>query len=400
MGCGSCSSGTCGSSPAGCKNNGHCKSGGCNKLNVFDWLGNMDVPSYMAKFNIVEVRFKGSRKMFFRNSMNLDLTTGDAVVVEMDTGYDLGHISLSGELVRLHLKKYNLHEDDDSIKKILRIAGPRDIEKWQEAKALEKTTLPRARQHAISLGLKMKLSDVEYQGDKRKVTFYYTAEERVDFRELIKRFAEEFKVKIEMKQIGYRQEASRLGGIGSCGRELCCSTWLTDFKLVNTSAARYQNLSLNPLKLSGQCGRLKCCLNYELDTYMEALRDFPENDNVVLLTEVGTARVQKTDILKRVMWFSYEGPDASNWRMVNVDRVNEILAMNKKGVKPAELSEIVIAPRVKDEVLDYKDVVGQDSITRMSDNSNRKRKKKKRKPGGPPAAAGQGPRPPRPVVKK
>ena len=270
MGCGSCGTGG-GCSPKGCKNNGTCNTGGCNKLNVYDWLGDMETPVGYKPFNIVEVRFKGSRKEFYKNDSNLELFTGDGVVVQSDNGNDYGHVSLSGELVRLQLKKYGVDPESNNMFKIYRRANEKDTEKYDELKAKEPATLERARTIALELKLHMKLSDIEFQGDGRKVVFFYTAEERVDFRELIKRFAEEFKVRIEMKQIGYRQEAARLGGIGSCGRELCCSTWLTDFKLVNTSAARFQNLSINMLKLSGQCGRLKCCLNFELDTYPEGM---------------------------------------------------------------------------------------------------------------------------------
>lgn len=317
---------------SGCNNNGACGTGGCNKMNVFDWLSNMEMP-VEDKFNVVEVRFKNGRKDFYRNTERLQLTTGDAVIVESQTGHHLGHVSLQGELVRLQMQKKKVANDDE-IKKIYRIAHQRDLEKFEEIKKRDNPTLYRAREIIKQYKLAMKLSDVEYQADNTKATFFYSAEDRVDFRELIKQLAAEFKVRVEMRQISLRQEAGRLGGIGVCGRELCCSTWLSDFKNVATSAARYQNLSLNPSKLSGQCGRLKCCLNYELETYMEALKFIPEVETP-LLTEQGEARLQKTDIFRRIMWFGYK--EDNNWYPLNVDRVNEILQMNKEGKKPATL---------------------------------------------------------------
>jgi len=387
MGCGSCSSGG-GCSPAGCKNNGTCLTNGCSKLDVYDWLSNMDMPANYKAFNIVEVKFKGSRKDFYINHENLYVENGELIVTETATGgYDVGHISLTGELVRMQIKKKHLRLEDIT-KKIIRRATPADVDKWKAAKDLEWETMHKARTLAIALGLSMKLSDVDYQGDKTKATFYYTAEGRVDFRELIKKMAETFRIRIEMRQIGMRQEASRLGGIGSCGRELCCSTWLTDFKTVSTSAARYQNLSLNTLKLAGQCGKLKCCLNYELDTYMDALKDIPD-DVERLETIRGTARLQKTDIFKRLMWFSY--PKDDNWIPVAINRVREIQKLNKEGNKPEDLRdeavELEAAPVAK--ALDYENVVGQDSITRLDErkNNNNRRKKKKSSNNRPQQAA-------------
>lgn len=375
MGCNSCSSGG-GCVPAGCKSNGSCMTGGCGKLDVYDWLGGMTLPAMYKAFNIIEVRFKGSRKEYFRNNDNTYVEQGEIVVVEGNQGgYDVGHVTLTGELVRMQLKKKNITEDSDKIRKFYRKATEKDIEKWTESKNLEKDTMYKARTIAGSLGLSMKLSDVDFQGDKSKATFFYTAEGRVDFRELIKRLADEFKVRIEMRQIGMRQEASRLGGIGACGRELCCSTWLTDFKTVSTAAARYQNLAINTLKLAGQCGKLKCCLNYELDSYMDALKDFPENVTH-LKTEKGVARLQKTDIFKRVMWFSYS--DETNWTPLHIDRVKEIHQMNQDGITPTDLSEFALELEEKHvvEVLDYKNVVGQDSLTRMDDKFKKKSKSK------------------------
>jgi len=342
----------------------------------------MELPSSYKPFNIIEVRFKGSRKEFYRNEDNFELFTGDPVVVQREMGSDIGFVSLKGELVRLQLKKYNVDPDGPQVFKILRKASERDSERYDELKAKEVPHLERARTLAMSLGLKMKLSDIEIQADGKKVVFFYTAEERVDFRELIKAFAEEFRMRIEMKQIGYRQEAARLGGIGSCGRELCCSTWLTDFKVVNMSAARYQNLSINMLKLSGQCGRLKCCLNYELDTYLEALEEFPSGDRVRLDTESGHAYSQKVDILKRQMWFAYEGD--SNWIALGLDRVNEIIALNKEGKKGPRLQETAEGSRAMQKALDAEDIISDNSLTRMvekeSKEGNRRRKNKGNKP--------------------
>ena len=391
MGCSSCSTKTGDISP-GCKNNGTCGTSGCNKLNVYDWLSDMELPEGQKPFNIVEVRFKGSRKEFFRNGEYLPLKTGDVVAVEGNPGHDIGTVSLAGELVRFQLKLNGLEEDSPLIKALYRLAKPADIEKWDAVKAMEVETMYRARSIALNLNLKMKLSDVEYQGDGKKATFFYTADERVDFRELIKRLADQFKVRVEMRQIGMRQEASRLGGIGSCGRELCCSTWLTDFKIVSTSAARYQNLSLNPLKLAGQCGKLKCCLNYELDSYMDAIRDIPDS-NTRLETQKGYAFHRKTDIFKRMMWFAYQSEpgegaaSADAWVALPVDRVKEIIQLNKQGQKPAELSDYT-ETSVYEKPLDYADVVGQDSLTRMMD----KKKKKKGEGTGQPDAGQRQPR--------
>jgi cell fate regulator YaaT (PSP1 superfamily) len=300
---------------------------------------------------------------------------GDVVAVEGSPGHDIGMVSVVGELVRLQMKKKNIDSQSPGIKKIYRKAKQNDIDKWREAQEAETPTMFRAREIALDLKLQMKISDVEYQGDKMKATFYYTAEDRVDFRELIKKYAEEFKVRVEMRQIGARQEAGRLGGIGSCGRELCCSTWLTDFRTVNTSAARYQQLSLNPLKLAGQCGKLKCCLNYELEMYMEALRDFPSQE-VKLETEKGMAFHQKTDIFKRVAWYAYAG-EFDKAIPITVDRAKEIIALNQQGIKPPELKSEIQIQEEKQEAKkpDYENVVGQDSITRF----DRKKKRKKRR---------------------
>jgi len=337
MACSSCGTGGCGTKKdgkvGGCRNNGTCGTGGCNKMNVFDWLSNMDLPT-QQKFDIVELRFKGGRKDFFRNSNYLDLTTGDYVVVDAGGGYHIGEVALQGELVRLQMLKKKVKATDD-IKGIYRIASEKDMEKFRDAQHREMTTLFRTRQIIEELQLKMKLSDIEYQADNTKATFYYSADERVDFRELIKLLAAEFKIRVEMRQISLRQEAARLGGIGSCGRELCCSTWMTDFKSVSTAAARYQNLSLNPAKLSGQCGRLKCCLNYELETYLDALVDIPKVEKP-LQTENGEAHLQKTDIFKKILWFSYD--TESTWFPLPANKVKLYLALNEQGKLAPALS--------------------------------------------------------------
>ena len=376
MGCGSCSSGGgCGTKVGGCKSNGGCSTGGCNRLNVFDWLSDMELPTSFEEFDIVEVRFKGGRKDFFRNTNQLPLITGEPVVVEVPNGQHIGYVSLKGELVRLQMLKKKV-DNNEEIKGIIRVATEKDLEKLETVQGLENGTMYRGRQIIQELQLKMKLSDVEYQADRSKATFYYSAEDRVDFRELIKKLADEFKIRVEMRQISLRHEAGRLGGIGSCGRELCCSTWLSDFKSVSTTAARYQNLSLNPSKLSGQCGRLKCCLNYELETYMEALKDIP-TVNRPLATQKGDAFLQKTDIFKKVMWFGFKGDN--NWHPVPVARVREIQEMNSKGQQPESLIEAVKEPTTKE--LLAAQVEG--SLERLDDKfKSGKKKKKKKKPAG------------------
>lgn len=374
MGCASCGTDS-GGQPKGCKNNGTCGTDGCNKLTVFDWLSNMALPNQQEPFLAVEVRFKNGRKHFYNNEHKLTLQIGDVVATETSPGHDIGIVTLTGELVKVQMKKKNVTETVVQLPKIYRKASQKDIDIWQECRSKEEAIQKRSREIAIALGLKMKISDIEYQGDGSKITFYYTAEERVDFRQLIKEFAQTFHTRIEMKQIGFRQEASRLGGIGSCGRELCCSTWLTDFRSVNTAAARYQQLSLNPQKLAGQCGKLKCCLNYELDTYMEALKEFPKLE-VKLVTEKGKAQCQKIDIFKGLMWYAYE-EQGMTWHELQVEKVNEIIALNKKGKTPNSLEEYAIEKTTKEEEL-YNNVVGQDSLTRFDEpkKNNRKRRNK------------------------
>lgn len=376
MACNNCSSGAKDGAPKGCNNNGSCGTESCNKLTVFDWLSNMSLPQGQETFGIVEVRFKNGRKDFYRNSEKLTLSMGDVVATEASPGHDVGIISLVGELVKVQMKKKNVTIEGE-LPKVYRKASQKDIDIWTEAQRREEPVRMRARELAIALNLEMKISDVEFQGDGSKATFYYTANDRVDFRQLIKDFAREFSIRVEMKQVGFRQEAARLGGIGSCGRELCCSTWLTDFRSVNTSAARYQQLSLNPQKLAGQCGKLKCCLNYELDTYLDALSDFPDLETK-LKTEKGNANCQKVDIFKGLMWFCYED-NPSHWYTLKVEQVKEILTLNKANKKVASIEEFEVEV-IDDEPKNFQNVVGQDSLNRFdkpkkSNNRNKKKKK-------------------------
>ena len=366
-GCNTCNSGG-DSKVAGCKNNGLCSSGGCNKLNSFDWLVDMSLP-LDERFDVVEVRFKNGKKEFFRNIKKFPLYNGDAVIVDVPNGHHLGFISLQGELVRLQMMKKKV-ENNDQIRDIYRLATEKDIQKFEEVIKKEEPTLHRTREIISEQKLSMKLTDVEYQADGSKATFYYSADDRVDFRELIKKLASEFRIRVEMRQISLRQEASRLGGIGSCGRELCCSTWLTDFKSVTTTSARYQNLSLNPSKLSGQCGRLKCCLNYELDTYMDALKDIPEIKKP-LITSKGEAKLQKTDIFKKIMWFGYD--NENSWISISTDRVKEVIKLNEAGQKPATL---------KEDAIDTKDEVSEalnSDLERLDKKFKKRTKNKKRR---------------------
>jgi cell fate regulator YaaT (PSP1 superfamily) len=376
MACTSCSTSD-GSSPKGCKNNGTCGTDSCNKLTVFDWLSNMSVSNGEAPFDCVEVRFKNGRKEFYRNTEKLTLSIGDIVATEASPGHDIGIVTLTGELVKIQMKKKGVNPTSTDVQKVYRKASQKDIDIWSEARDKEEPMKVKAREIAIALKLQMKISDIEFQGDASKAVFYYTAEDRVDFRQLIKEFAQVFKIRIEMKQVGFRQEAARLGGIGSCGRELCCSTWLTDFRSVNTSAARYQQLSLNPQKLAGQCGKLKCCLNYELDTYMDALKDFPEFETK-LYTEKGDAICQKQDIFKGLMWFAYTD-NFANWHVLKIEHVKDIIAQNKKKVRVSSLEdfaeEIVSEPETT-----FSNAMGQESLTRFDQPKKKKNNNKKRRP--------------------
>ena len=378
MACASCTSSD--GTPRGCKSNGTCSTDSCNKLTVFDWLSNMQLPNGQEAFNIVEVRFKNSRKEYFINPKNLPLKMGDLVATQVQSGHDIGQVTLTGELVRFQMKKKNITEEDRP--KIYRIATQHDIDIWQAARDREAEVQKRAREMAIFLRLEMKLSDVEFQGDGTKATFYYTADKRVDFRQLIKDMAQAFSIRIEMRQIGLRQEASRLGGVGSCGRELCCSTWLTDFRTVSTAAARYQQLSLNPQKLAGQCGKLKCCLNFELDAYRKALKKFPKTE-IKLYTEKGVGICQKVDIFKGHMWYAYKG-EWMNWHLLTNEQANAIVEKNKNKETVSSLEDFALdlSPVTEEKV--FENVVGQDSLNRFDrkknrNNKNRNSRKRNRK---------------------
>lgn len=357
-----------------------CKPEHYTKLNNINWL--KDIPSHRGSTDLVEVHFKNTRKEIFRNINQLRLVEGDIVAVEASPGHDIGIVSLTGELVLRKLKKLNISPEETEFKNVYRKAKENDIEKWREAVSLEHKTMIKAREIARSLKLDMKIGDVEYQGDKTKAIFYYIAEERVDFRELIKILAEEFKIRIEMRQIGTRQESGRIGGIGSCGRELCCSTWLTDFVSVTTNSARHQELSLNPQKLAGQCGKLKCCLNYELDTYIDAKKNFPDTE-ILLETKQGTAYHQKTDIFKKTLWYSFSTDPSENLIPVSVERVKKIISINKEGKKPDTLID---AESITNDSISFENNVGQESLDRFEKKAKNKKKKKssrkKRKSNG------------------
>jgi cell fate regulator YaaT (PSP1 superfamily) len=374
MGCGSCS--TRGGVPNGCKSNGSCGTGGCNKLTVFDWLQNMKSPLANNAKEWIEVRFKNTRKEFYVNENLLPLQVGDVVAVEGTSGHDIGVVSLTGELVRLQMKKLRINEKNEEKKIIFRKAKENDIKRWKEAIEKEDEFMRFCRKIAKELRLDMKISDVECQGDGLKATFYYTAEGRVDFRELIKILARDLKVRIEMRQIGFRQEAGRLGGIGVCGRELCCSTWLRDFRSVTTTAARYQQLSINPQKLAGQCGKLKCCLNYELDSYLDALRDFPKA-TIKLKTKMGDASLQKTDIFKKILHYAYDNAPGVHIPL-ELEIVKEIIRMNEKGIIPEDLAGFLNEEKPKEKQIGFSNVIEEGSLTRFDQQKKYKKKRKKR----------------------
>ncbi len=375
MGCGSCGTAKDGA-PGGCQSHGHCSSGGCNRMNVHDWLANLPFSDPESSCRIVEVSFNnGSRKDYFKNTSLQYYEKGEMITLEGVNGFDVGMVNLTGELVRLQLKKHKIDEKSPDIKKILRRATDMDLAKMKENKAREAQVLIRSRAMARQLKLELKMAEVEVQADGRKATFFYIADDRVDFRELIKLYAGEFKVKVEMRQIGARQEAGKVGGIGSCGRELCCSTWLTDFKSVNTNAARYQNLSINQTKLSGQCGRLKCCLNYELDTYMDALQFFP-TDADMLETAKGRAFLVKKDIFRNLMWYTMA--DSNKQYPLAIDTVKKIKLQNREGIKPEVLETAeVITGKPKEVEPEYADIVGQISLKSL-EKTTRKRRDKER----------------------
>lgn len=393
MSCGCKTSGdsahSCGTKTAsGCDSVNTC--GNSYKLSVFDWLSNINNPS-KSQTDFVEVRFKNDRKFFYKNVNNLPLHMGSVITVESSPGHDIGVVSLTGELVKIQMKKKFVSEDNPL--KIYRLANQRDIEVWQESRAKEEPVKIQARKISYGLNLDMKITDVEYQGDGGKVTFYYTSDTRVDFRQLIKEFAGTFRTKIDMKQIGFRQEAAKVGGIGSCGRELCCSTWLTDFRSVNTNAARYQQLSINPQKLAGQCGKLKCCLNYELDSYLDALNDFPPS-STTLDTVNGKAFCIKIDVFKKKMWFAYVERSMA-WYDLDVADVKKMVAQNKKGEKAQPLEEV----KVHDIPVRSVDLIQENTIDRFErknknsgKNSNRKKpNNNNQRPPNAPRAENRGP---------
>lgn len=380
MSCTSCSTAK-GGKPGGCKSNGGCSTGGCNRMNTHDWLRNMPVADMDSACKVIEVSFnQGTRKDFFRNPTLQPFEKGEIIAVEGISGFDVGQVSLTGEIVRLQMKKRGVKEDNPEMKKVLRIATDRDIDIWKQNKAREPEAVIRSRAIARQLRLDMKISQVEMQADGRKATFFYIADGRVDFRELIKVYASEFRVKVEMRQIGARQEAGKVGGIGSCGRELCCSTWLTDFSSVNTTAARYQNLSINQTKLSGQCGRLKCCLNYELDTYLDALQHFPENCDVLQVAK-GNAFLIKKDIFKNLMWYTL--PDSNKQYPLSIERVQKIKSLNQQGIRPDELEPVeVVSNKPKDEEPEFVELVGQISLRTLDKAADKKRRQKQSGGGG------------------
>jgi cell fate regulator YaaT (PSP1 superfamily) len=373
MGCGSCGTG---GSPNGCKSNGSCGTGSCNRMNAYDWLVNLPIADMDDTCRVIEISFnQGSRKDYYRNATLQPYEKGDMVTIEGVAGFDVGEVMLTGEIVRIQLKKKGIKEDNPEMKKVLRRSTDRDLELWKQNKAREKEALIRSRAIAKQLNLNMKMSEVEFQADGKKATFFYIADDRVDFRELIKIYASEFKVKVEMRQIGARQEAGKVGGIGSCGRELCCATWLTEFKSVNTAAARYQNLSINQTKLSGQCGRLKCCLNYELDTYLDALQGFPENADMLQVAS-GTATLIKKDIFKNLMW--YVLPNSNKQYPLTIERVRKIRSLNHQNIIPEELEAVdVTSSKPKEIEPAFVDVVGQISLKSL-ERADKKRRDQKR----------------------
>lgn len=353
-----------------------------NKLNTYDWLA--DIPGNAEEQDMVEVQFKNTRKGYYKNSNRLPLEKGDIVAVEASPGHDIGTVTLTGRLVPLQMKKANIKPDAE-IRRVYRKAKPVDMEKYEEAKSREHNTMIHSRQIAADLGLQMKIGDVEYQGDGNKAIFYYIADERVDFRQLIKVLAEAFRVRIEMKQIGARQEAGRIGGIGPCGRELCCATWMTNFVSVSTSAARYQDISLNPQKLAGQCAKLKCCLNYEVDAYVECQKRLPSKE-LTLETLNGTYYYFKADILKGTITYSTDKSFLANEATITAKRAFEIINMNRRGEKPEKLEDIFRQDNARP-----KDLLEQESLTRFDKSKNSKNKKKKKAEAAPIEKSGNKP---------
>ncbi len=406
MSCTGCSTVGADGKPAGCKSNGFCTTSGCNKLGVFDWLTGVPLPNGQQAFDGIEVRFKNTRKGFYRNTSGLQLMQGDLVTVDASPGHDVGMVSLTGELVRAQMARRQVTVETYELRKVLRKSTQEDIDRWHAARKLEDETMLASRQMVREAKLDMKVTDVEYQGDGTKATLYYTAEDRIDFRGIVRTMSDRFKVRLEMKQIGARQETGRVGGIGSCGRELCCSTWLTDFRSVTTSAARYQQLALNPQKLAGQCGKLKCCLNYELDMYIEAIKSYP-SQNAKLKTQQGTGAHIKTDIFSGKMWYGFKKP-GEPFIMAGfpIEVVRDILAQNKEGVEPLVDLNMADEPEPLVKGPDYENVVGQDDLTRFDSKIKGGKKRSRggkgrrdgdRRPEGgprPQQAQGNAPRPP------
>ena len=380
MACASCGSGTnADGTPKGCGSKGACNTSACNKRSAYDWLADLGIDDPYSD-SIVEVSFnEGTTQCFCYAPADLELRTGDNVVVEDDRGYDVGRITLSGDLVRLQMKKKKTSESKVT-QSIIRRANARDMEKLAEVRATQQQTMIDARVIARRNHVKMKVTDVEYRGDGKKLTLYYTADDRVDFRQVVRTFSHQFRVKVEMRQIGPRQETARLGGVGTCGRELCCSTWLSDFSAVNTAAARYQNLAINNAKLSGQCGRLKCCLNYELDTYMEALEAFPKKADKIK-TGAGLAILIKTDIFKGIMFYTYK-ENRGLLYPIPVAKVHEMIAINKAGNLPADLQSMQLVEEEKDDVFGYEDVTGAIELPAEVRKKRRRNKSSNKKSSG------------------
>lgn len=370
-------------SPKGCKSNGSCATGGCNRLNTHDWLADLPIPEDQ-RFDLVEVSFhNGGRKAIYRNPSRADILTGDLVTVESDGGFDVGRVSLSGELVKLRIQQHKRLRERRrrDFRRILRKARENDLDKLTEARAREGAVMIQARRIVRDMGLAMKISDVDFQADGRRATFYYTAEQRIDFRDLVKRLGGEFRIKVDMRQIGSRQEAGKIGGIGSCGRELCCSTWLTEFSTVSTAAARYQNLAINQDKLSGQCGRLKCCLNYELDSYMSAIKKLPKGAKRIK-TEEGEAVLLKTDVLRLRMYYRVRDLDDAETHALEPERVREMLEMNKRGELAPPLSGVAIEEAETEQEENTEFVEEAHVSLRSLERSNRKRRRKGGRGGG------------------
>ena len=379
MGCSSCSKGPDGL-PRGCRNNGRCGSCGCGSKTVFNWLEGLALPNGVKAFDVLEVRFKNNRKGFFRKGANDTYYVGDIVTINLNPGIDIGVVSLTGELVRSQMVSRRV-KDDHEIKKIMHKSTQEEIEVWHKARLREEQTRAETREIIKRLGIPMKLTDVEFQGDNKKATFFYIADERVDFRELVRELAGKFGIRIDMRQIGARQEAARVGGIGSCGRELCCSVWLSDFRSVSTGAARYQQLALDPIKLAGQCGKLKCCLNFELDQYVEAVKEFP-SPHAKIQTQKGKAVVFKMDIFKKIVYFLQLGEQGGGPVALPVEDANKLITNSQKGEKIHSLTEFAIPEESEEIDHTYSNVVGQDELTRFDKSKEVKRRNKRNKKKG------------------